>query len=86
MKQKNKGNKFLPQHICFNFSKTRFKIANITTPIFTATALKDLYNVSKAIPRRLNNLILNCLMLGYQNKKQLLDEEIVRNAKNELDL
>lgn len=68
------------------YVETRFKIANITTPIFTATALNALYNVSKAIPRRLNNLILNCLMLGYQNKKQLLDEEIVRNAKNELDL
>ena len=68
------------------YVETRFKIANITTPIFTTPALNALYNVSKAIPRRLNNLVLNCLMLGYQNKKQLLDEEIVRKAKNELDL
>ena len=65
---------------------SRFKIANVQSPLFTNNALVALFNVSKSIPRRLNNLILNCLMIGYQSKKNLLDEEIVRQAKNELDL
>lgn len=53
--------------------------------LFTVPALNGLSNASKGNPRRLNSLVLNCFIIGYQNKKEKIDEEIVRMAKEELD-
>lgn len=68
------------------YIKTRFEISNVKTNIFTEDALNALYSCSKSSPRRLNTLILNCLMLGCQNKKKEINSEIVMQAKGEMDL
>ena len=68
------------------YVKTRFEISNVNIDIFTEDALNALYSCSKSSPRRLNTLILNCLMLGYQNKIQEINSEIVMEAKGEMDL
>lgn len=68
------------------YIKTRFEISNVKTNIFTEDALNALYSCSKSSPRRLNTLILNCLMLGCQNKIQEINSEIVMQAKTEMDL
>lgn len=65
---------------------SRLKIANVNHEIFSEDALNALYSCSKSSPRRLNTLILNCLLLGYQNEKTTIDSEIVMIAKGEMDL
>lgn len=40
----------------------------------------------KITQRRLNGLGINALMLGFQNKLQKIDSEIIIMAKKELDL
>ena len=65
---------------------TRLEIANVNNDIFQDDALNALYSCSKASPRRLNTLILNCLMLGYQYKLDKINSEIVMEAKGEMEL
>ena len=48
-------------------------------------SLNALYNASKGNPRRLNSLIINCLIIGYQNQKEIMDDSVVMMAKNEID-
>ena len=64
---------------------SRLELANQKNKIFEVSALSALYSASKGSPRRLNNLIINCMMIGYQNNKSEIDEEIVMLAKNEID-
>ena len=64
---------------------SRLNLANQKNRIFKEEALTALYSASKGSPRRLNSLIINCLMIGYQSNKIEIDEEIVMLAKNEID-
>lgn len=68
------------------YVKSRLQIANTNQDIFTEEALNALFSCSKSSPRRLNTLIINCLMLGYQNKKTVIDEKVVMEAKGEMDI
>ena len=68
------------------YIESRLLLANVSHEIFIEDALNALYSCSKSSPRRLNTLILNCLLLGYQNEKAVIDSEIVMNAKGEMDL
>lgn len=68
------------------YVETRLAIANANKEIFSTDALNALYSCSKSSPRRLNNLILNSLILGTQNKMTKIDSEIVMSAKVEMDL
>lgn len=65
---------------------SRLKLANVNHEIFTDDALSALYSCSKSSPRRLNTLILNCLLLGFQKQMNIIDAEIVMSAKGEMDL
>lgn len=67
------------------YIKTRLELSKQKSSIFTDAALNALHNASKGNPRRLNGLIINCLIIGYQNKKKIIDDEIVMMAKNEID-
>ena len=64
---------------------SRLELANQKNKIFSEQALTALYSASKGSVRRLNNLIINCMMIGYQNNKAEIDNEIVMMAKNEMD-
>lgn len=68
------------------YISTRLEIVNSNKEIFTEEALNTLYSCSKSSIRRLNTLIINCLMLGSQMDKPVIDEEIVRISKGEMDL
>lgn len=69
-----------------DYIRTRLEIANVHNDIFKEDALNALYSCSKSSPRRLNTLILNCLMLGYQYKMDSINSEIIMEAKGEMDL
>ncbi len=68
------------------YINSRLKLANVDHEIFTEDALNALYSCSKSSPRRLNTLILNCLLLGFQKNMPIIDSEIVMYAKGEMDL
>ena len=68
------------------YVKTRFEIANVNRNIFSEDALNALYSCSKSSPRRLNSLISDALMLGFQNKLKEIKSEIIMQAKKEMDL
>lgn len=68
------------------YIESRLKLANVNHELFTEDAMNALYSCSKSSPRRLNNLIINCLLLGFQNEKVTIDSEIVMFAKKEMDL
>lgn len=65
---------------------SRLSLANVENELFTADALNSLYSCSKASPRRLNSLVLNSLLLGYQTKSLKIDSNIVMEAKEEMDI
>lgn len=68
------------------YVQSRLKLANVEHELFTEDAMNALYSCSKSSPRRLNTLILNCLLLGYQKNLPIIDSEIVMFAKGEMDL
>ncbi len=57
--------------------------AGVKHPIFNEEALEAIASLSQGWPRVVNNLCLNCLLLGAQAKKELIDEEMVRLAAAE---
>lgn len=65
---------------------SRLKIANSNKEIFEPEAITALHLCCKGSPRRLNTLIVNSLMLGFQDKLVKIDADVIRNAKNEMDL
>lgn len=67
------------------YIKTRLELSNQKKEIFSEEALNGLYNASKGNSRRLNSLIVNSLIIGYQNKKEIIDEELIMRAKEEID-
>ena len=52
-------------------------------PLFNEEALEAITSLSQGWPRVINNLCVNCLLLGAQAKKELIDEEVVRLAAAE---
>ena len=66
-----------------DYISSRLKMVNQTNKIFTDNAINGLGSASYGIVRKLNTLINLCLMIGYEYKKQIIDEEIVRFAINE---
>lgn len=65
------------------YIKTRLEQSGQTEMIFEENAIYALYNASHGIIRKLNTLINLCFMIGYQEKKSKIDEEIVRVAVEE---
>src|SRR5690625_4116803 len=62
------------------------KIAGAKMPIFTTTAMEAIALRSQGWPRVINTLTMNCLLYGAQQKKDQIDEEIVRLAAEETGL
>lgn len=68
------------------YIKTRLELGEQSKMIFTDTAINALHNASEGNIRKINTLINLCLIIGYQNKKEIIDEEIVRIAIEESEL
>ncbi|GAA0496905.1 hypothetical protein GCM10008986_24830 [Salinibacillus aidingensis] len=62
------------------------KAAGAKMPIFTEPALEAIALHSQGWPRLINTLATNSLLLGYQMKKENIDEEVVRLAAEESGL
>lgn len=67
------------------YVRSRLKLSGQEKEIFNENALNALYGSSGGNIRKLNNLIITSMMIGYQEGKKVIDEEIVRLAKEEKD-
>ena len=54
-----------------------------SVPLFSEEALEAVSSLSHGWPRVINNLCVDCLLLGAQAKKELIDAETVRLAAQE---
>lgn len=70
----------------YEYITTRLEKSNQTNKIFTESAINSLANASCGVIRKLNKLINLSLLIGYQMKKTIIDEEIVRIAVDESNL
>lgn len=66
-----------------NYIKTRLERSNQNINIFNANALNALSNASHGVIRTLNSLINISLLIGFQERKKEIDEEIVRLSVEE---
>ena len=64
---------------------TRLNFANVNYELFEPEAYNALYAASNSSPRTLNILVINSLMLSFQNNLKTINSDIVMNAKNEMD-
>lgn len=62
------------------------KAAGGKMPIFTDSALEAIALHSQGWPRLINTLATNSLLLGYQTKKETIDEEVIRLSAEESGL
>ena len=68
------------------YVESRLSLVNSSKDIFTPEGLNALHLCSNNSPRRLNALITNSLIIGFSKKKLRIDAELIRLAKEEIDL
>ncbi len=56
------------------------KVAGVNHPLFSDEAIRLIYQFSKGIPRRINNLCTACLLAGCADQKPVIDEATVKKA------
>ena len=62
----------------------RLKIAGVTREIFTRPAVKEIYRLSRGIPRLINTLCERSLIGAYGANLPLIKKDIVSNASTEV--
>ena len=68
------------------YIKHQVRIAGYTTgPLFTDDAIQRIFEYTKGIPRRINQVCTTALMAGLIDQKSVLDESTLRKAIADLD-
>ncbi len=68
------------------YIKKRLKIAGaLYVSIFTPKALEEIYKYSKGIPRLVNIVCDNALLIGYGNGQKIIGDSIIREVTQSLD-
>jgi general secretion pathway protein A len=62
----------------------RLQVAGCSRPVFTASAVKKLFQLSGGIPRLLNLICDRALLGGYSQQKALIDAGLVHQAASEV--
>jgi type II secretory pathway predicted ATPase ExeA len=62
----------------------RLKCAGATRGLFTNESIERLYEYSRGIPLRINNLCDRCLLIGFMRRSQVVDSKIVNDAIEDL--
>lgn len=60
------------------YIRHRLNIAGRTASLFTEKAYQLIYESSQGIPRQINNLCDLCLVVGFGERKEFIDEDIVK--------
>jgi len=69
-----------------NYLNHQLELAGANHPIFSPQAVKAIASNSRGLPRLVNKLATNSLLLGYQLKAETINEEIVFKASEEAGL
>jgi hypothetical protein len=68
------------------YIKHQVRIAGYTAgPLFTDDAIQRIFEYTKGIPRRINQVCTTALMAGMIDQKQVLDESTLRKAIADLN-
>jgi len=65
---------------------SRFNLCGVHSQIFNANSIEAIYGCCNGSIRKLNSLIDKCLLIGYMNKVNAIDTDIVMQAQNEIEL
>jgi type II secretory pathway predicted ATPase ExeA len=68
------------------YISSRLKIAGGDPGIFTASALESIYSYSNGIPRLVNVLCDNALLIAYALRKKQIDAGIIREVSEDLGI
>ena len=60
------------------YIKSNLKYSGCDSDLFTEKAVDEVFRSSSGIPRMINRVCDKCLTYGYQQKKKLIDDHIVR--------
>ncbi len=76
----------LNQEEAKEYIKKRMRIAgNMDPSIFTPKAIQEIYRYSKGIPRLINIVCDNALLLGYANEQKVVGKPTIREVIGQLD-
>ena len=62
----------------------REKKAGFTKNVFTTEAMKEIYDYSQGVPRKVNSVCDLSLLIAFNKKKKLIDSSIIRSVVNDL--
>jgi general secretion pathway protein A len=65
---------------------SRLKLAGVHEQLFEPNAMEALFASSNSSIRKLNNLVVNCLIIAAQKKIRFINTDIVMAAQNELEI
>ncbi len=63
----------------------RIKLAGRTDTLFSDEAIGLIHQVSRGLPRSVNNLARQALVAAFANKSAIVDEKATRQAISEAD-
>ena len=66
------------------YIRSRLRKAGLETPCFTQEAIEEIFRYSKGIPRLINILCDNSLIIGYAIDKKRIDKKIVKEVIDDL--
>ena len=66
----------------------RLRVAgyDFARPLFTPSALELITGSTRGVPRNINNVCFNALSLGYVNRQQTIDVDVIQEVLEDLDL
>jgi len=65
---------------------SRLNLCGVHSEIFNSNAIEAIYGCCNGSTRKLNNIVDKCLLIGYMNKVNVIDTDIVMSAQNEVEL
>ena len=69
------------------YIKHQIRVAGYTAgPLFTDDAIQRIFEYTKGVPRRINQLCTTALMAGLIEQKPVIDESTIRKAIADIDL
>jgi len=52
----------------------------VAHPVFSDDAIRLIHQLTKGMPRRIDNVATDCLLTGYLEQKSLIDEATAKKA------
>ncbi len=68
------------------YIEKRLQIAGAKDPLFTESAIQEIYRISRGIPRLINILCDNALLNGYAQDRKIIDKKLAKEAAKDLKL